>query len=124
MLPLRLDKTSATFAWDKNHRYKFTIKSKNDEGESVENSTITVHPIRKYKQLSPNWIRNIYHDPNQTYTLSWIPPSNQTELVNYTVFWCQSKTAMANDCEVSIGEIFSSPLKLLLTSVYFFLGYH
>lgn len=102
--PLDIDRSSATFTWHKHHNYTFVIKSSNAEGESPNNSTIFIPAWTKKhheRSSSPQWIRNVYHSTNRTFTLSWSPPQNQKHLVDYTVFWCQSKHATATECEVS-----------------------
>lgn len=104
MKPLYIDRTSAVFPWRRHHNYTFVIKSRNAEGESTDNSTIFVPAWSKHheRSMSPQWIRNVYHATNRTYTLSWRPPVNQKHLKSYTVFWCQSKKNIPNECAVSL----------------------
>ncbi|XP_065362963.1 cytokine receptor-like isoform X2 [Calliphora vicina] len=102
--PLHFDRTSATFPWLRHHNYTFVIKSSNAEGESPNNSTIFIPAWSKHheRNFSPKWIRNIYHATNRTSTLSWSPPHNQRHLIDYTVFWCQSKHATTTECEDTV----------------------
>lgn len=106
--PLDIDRSSAVFSWDRKHRYEFVIKSRNAMGESPDSSTITIPawPKRHERSMSPEWIRNVYHADNNTYTFSWSPPNKMEGLIDYTVFWCQSKRATPNACDVSIYKNF------------------
>ncbi|XP_013097747.2 cytokine receptor isoform X1 [Stomoxys calcitrans] len=105
MEPLHIDRISAVFRWNKTHNYEFVIVSSNAEGESPDHSTITVPRWPKHDRslYSPEWIRNVYNRENRTYTLSWNAPKKTDDLINYTVFWCQSKKATPDECEDSIN---------------------
>ncbi|KAI9588952.1 hypothetical protein GQX74_007121, partial [Glossina fuscipes] len=101
--PIHIDRSSAIFTWHKRHRYEFAIKSNNSQGESEDSSSIIVPAWGKHhERMNPQWIRNIYHAANRSYTLSWSPPTNQSNLIDYTVFWCQSKQAVPNECRDTI----------------------
>lgn len=103
MKPINIDRFSAIFPWNREHSYEFVIKSRNAIGDSPDSVNIVVPAlILPHSNYSPQWIRNIYHGSNRSYTLTWNPPQNLSSLVDYTVYWCQSKRAMHTECRVKI----------------------
>lgn len=103
MKPLSIDRFSAIFAWKNQYSYEFVIKSRNAIGDSPESVNIVIPAlILPQSNYNPQWIHNIYHAKNHSYTLTWNPPQNLTSLVDYTVYWCQSKRAMHTECRVNI----------------------
>ncbi|XP_075159104.1 cytokine receptor-like isoform X2 [Haematobia irritans] len=102
---IQINRISAVLPWNKTQRYEFVIKSSNAEGESPDNSTITIPAWSERHEgtTSPLWIRNVYDAENHIYTLSWNAPRKLEGLIDYTVFWCQSKKATPNDCEGTVN---------------------
>lgn len=109
--PLSIDRSSAIFLWNPRHSYKFSIKSRNEVGDSPDSADIVVPALtRPDSDYNPQWIRNIYHANNRSYTLTWMHPQNTLLLMDYTVYWCQSKPASQTECRVSISFLFPSLL--------------
>ncbi|XP_059223463.1 cytokine receptor [Stomoxys calcitrans] len=83
----------------------FSIKSANDYGHSPEGSVIRVYggqcQFCSQYELDENNIVKGYH--NDSYTLSWSPPNNDSELQNYTVFWCTPQIESVNQCKGPIS---------------------
>lgn len=99
------NETSTVFPWHSNHMRRYCIKSANAFGESVRCSFIDVYPLNsmlgfgKQFAIEEKSIEKVYH--NNSYTLSWQPPQNTLQLLNYTIFWCSSKVELPNQCKVS-----------------------
>ncbi|XP_005191927.1 cytokine receptor isoform X2 [Musca domestica] len=105
MEPLEMDLISAKFPWHRQHRYEFRIKSRNSEGDSPDSNIINIPVWSKHNAslTSPEWIKNVYDSTNRTYTLTWGAPKKLQGLVDYTVFWCQSKKATQDECKGTIN---------------------
>ncbi|XP_052855529.1 cytokine receptor [Drosophila gunungcola] len=90
--------------WNMNAVHHFLIRSSNSEGVSVNATSMTIGPIsnRDFRRREPKNIRSVYHPTNESYTLSWEPPEDQMELMNYTVFWCKPQPARLSECKGSI----------------------
>ncbi|XP_061395881.1 cytokine receptor-like [Musca vetustissima] len=103
--PLEIDLISAKFPWHRQHRYEFVIKSRNSEGDSPNSSIINIPVWSKHDAslTSPEWIKNVYDSVNRTYKLSWGAPKRKEGLVDYTVFWCQSRKATQDECKGTIN---------------------
>ncbi|XP_037930826.1 cytokine receptor [Teleopsis dalmanni] len=101
---IQFENNSAKFRLDKYSSYHFQIKSSNHLGESREASIISIFPqqSRISKNYKPLSIHNVYHATNRTYTLTWCSPINTEGLLGYTVYWCNSKRALQNECNESI----------------------
>uniref|UniRef100_A0A1A9WHQ8 Cytokine receptor n=1 Tax=Glossina brevipalpis TaxID=37001 RepID=A0A1A9WHQ8_9MUSC len=99
----RTNDTTIAFPYNNNHIRTFNIKSANILGESEESNSILVYPsgnsnyLERQYVLNENSIAKIYH--NKSYTLSWSPPQNIKDLLNYTVFWCLPKIELPNQCK-------------------------
>lgn len=92
--------TTLSLPWKNVSMQRFSIRSANDIGPSVEDNVINVYRSGSPQyELNENNIAKVYH--NSSYTLSWSPPANLNELVNYTVFWCLPKIELPNQCKVS-----------------------
>lgn len=85
-----------------------TIRSKNSVGESAKASTLII-PGNSRRLNGPTKINK--KSVNGKYILSWSPPEkkNEEEITSYTVFWCNSKTELINQCENSIEFVRRSP---------------
>lgn len=124
MKPLHIDRISAVFSWNKRKRYEFVVKSQNAKGESANSSTIVIPPLPSDYEgsTSPEWIKNEYDPTKHTYSLSWSPPKHQEGLIDYTVFWCQSKKATPNECEVCVAQNYTNkpchPILEYLSIIY------
>lgn len=97
--PTIISNTMAKFSKiDPESDYEFTVKSKNDDGDSDEESYIRVpaakrrlaHPLK----LKKSSLGNKYH-------LTWEPSTKILEQgrVKYTVFWCRPKNSLNNACD-------------------------
>lgn len=115
MKPLHIDRISAVFSWNRRQRYEFVVKSQNAKGESANNSIIVIPPLPSHYEgsTSPEWIKNEYDPTKHTYSLSWSPPKYQEGLIDYTVFWCQSKKATPNECEVCVAQNYTNIFVML-----------
>lgn len=81
----------------------FTIRSANVNGTSRDASYLTIPGYRR-RLPGPIKIRKILSGGN--YHLSWSPAEQTTEeITSYTVFWCVSKSELANSCEGSIDFV-------------------
>ncbi|KAI9589947.1 hypothetical protein GQX74_008115, partial [Glossina fuscipes] len=100
---IRTNDSTIAFPWKNTHARKFHIKSANILGESEASNSLLVYPngnsnyLERQYVLSENSIAKIYH--NSSYTLSWSPPQNIKDLLNYTVFWCLPKIELPNQCK-------------------------
>ncbi|XP_065363513.1 cytokine receptor-like [Calliphora vicina] len=102
MLSTKTNESSLTFAWKNESMQMFVIKSANDKGESYDESRIRVYRSGSSRyELNENSIAKVYH--NSSYTLSWSPPENVAELMNYTVFWCLPEIELPNQCKGPIS---------------------
>lgn len=102
---VKVEPNSATIVkWDQNKRHELLIRSRNEVGTSVEASRLIIPSISNEdtRLRVPKKIRSVYHSSNSSYTLSWKAPENTTNLINYTVFWCNSKPAVQSKCNGSI----------------------
>ncbi|XP_058983188.1 cytokine receptor [Musca domestica] len=94
--------TTLSLPWKNVSMQRFSIRSANDIGPSVEDNVINVYRSGSPQyELNENNIAKVYH--NSSYTLSWSPPANLNELVNYTVFWCLPKIELPNQCKGPIS---------------------
>ncbi|XP_075155385.1 cytokine receptor domeless [Haematobia irritans] len=102
--PSHMDMNLAKFPWQKTSQYEFEIASSNHMGESLESSKLIIYPFNKFntKNYTPKDINNVYHANNRTYTLTWSSPTNRIGLKSYTIFWCNPKRAMPNECKESM----------------------
>lgn len=84
----------------------FSVHSTNEKGFSVEKSNLTV-PKKNKRCSPPEKIKKILTTENtnmRKYMLSWSPPLfGSFEIINYTVFWCNTKDESPNKCDVSIA---------------------
>ncbi|XP_037805677.1 cytokine receptor-like [Lucilia sericata] len=102
MLSTKTKESSLTLAWKNESMQTFIIKSANDNGESIYHNVIRVYRSASSRyELNENNIAKVYH--NSSYTLSWRPPPNVAELLNYTVFWCLPKIELPNQCRGPIS---------------------
>ncbi|KAH8326789.1 hypothetical protein KR059_006700 [Drosophila kikkawai] len=90
--------------WNMSGVHEFLIRSKNSEGQSDNATRMSIGPIsnRDLRQRVPKNIHGVYQQTNESFTLTWEPPEDQTELTNYTVFWCKPKPGLLSECEGSI----------------------
>lgn len=79
---------------------EFSIHSQNSEGKSKLASHVRV-PKASERCKDPTHIKKIKTN-NQLYNLTWRAPTEGPEITSYTVFWCESKNELANQCEGSI----------------------
>ncbi|XP_061395883.1 cytokine receptor-like [Musca vetustissima] len=94
--------TTLSLPWKNVDIQRFSIKSANNIGPSNEGNIINVYRSGSSQyELNENNIAKVYH--NSSYTLSWTPPVNIDELVNYTVFWCLPKIELPNQCKGPIS---------------------
>ncbi|XP_073828739.1 cytokine receptor-like [Musca autumnalis] len=94
--------TTMSMPWKNMAIQRFSIKSSNDIGKSDEGNIIYVYRSGSHQyELNENNIAKVYH--NSSYTLSWSPPPNLNELINYTVFWCLQKIELQNQCKGPIS---------------------
>ncbi|GAB0097928.1 Cytokine receptor [Sergentomyia squamirostris] len=76
---------------------RFTIRSANSEGESIDGSTIVV-PSKRNRFPFPTELKK--YSTGNSYKLTWGPPdTRQHELDSYTIFWCESKTNYPSECD-------------------------
>lgn len=95
----KTNESSIAFEWKNISTQRFVIKSENEIGESIDGNIIHVYRSGSpTNELNENNIAKVYH--NSSYTLSWSPPENMKELINYTVFWCLPKIELPNQCKV------------------------
>lgn len=102
---VKVEPNSATIVkWNPNKRHELFIRSRNEVGTSVEASRLIIPSISNEdtRLRVPKKIRSVYHSSNSSYTLSWKAPENTTDLINYTVFWCNAKPAVQSKCNGSI----------------------
>ncbi|KAH8284239.1 hypothetical protein KR044_000791 [Drosophila immigrans] len=102
---IKMDMNSATIEnWNKSAKHELVIRSRNSVDTSLEASRLVIPPISSEdtSQREPKKIRSVYHSSNSSYTLSWKEPNNSSELINYTVFWCNAKPALQSKCNGSI----------------------
>ncbi|XP_034484632.1 cytokine receptor [Drosophila innubila] len=102
---IKMDMNSATIEnWNKSVKHELLIRSSNNVNTSVEASRLIIPAISSEdtRVRMPKKIRSVYHSSNSSYTLSWKAPDNSTDLINYTVFWCNSKPALQSKCNGSI----------------------
>lgn len=93
-----MDMNSATIEnWNQNAKHELLIRSSNDVNTSVEASRLIIPAISSddTRLRAPKKIRSVYHSSNSSYTLSWKAPENSTDLINYTVFWCNFEAGIA-----------------------------
>lgn len=90
--------------WNMNGVHDILIRSQNSEGLSVNATRMSIGPIsnRDITQRVPKNIRGVYLNTNSSFTLTWEPPEDVTELTNYTVFWCVPKPGLQSECEGAI----------------------
>lgn len=74
--------------------YKIDIWSQNDEGISLNKSTLLV-PARRLPE--PQRFMKIAHP--DLFELKWDPPKPATLITNYTIFWCRSEYDRPYDCD-------------------------
>lgn len=83
----------------------FSVQSKNEKGYSVEKSNLTV-PKKSKRCSPPENIKKILTTENtniRKYMLSWSPPLfGGSEIISYTVFWCNTKDESPSKCDVSV----------------------
>ncbi|KAL7743237.1 hypothetical protein ACLKA6_016181 [Drosophila palustris] len=102
---IKMDMNSATIEnWNPNAQHELLIRSRNNVNTSVAASRLIIPAITSEdtKKRVPTKIRSVYHSSNSSYTLTWLAPVNSTDLINYTVFWCNSKPALQSKCNGSI----------------------
>ncbi|XP_060662603.1 cytokine receptor [Drosophila nasuta] len=102
---IKMDMNSATIEnWNKTVKHELLIRSSNNVNTSVEASRLVIPAITSEdtRQRVPKKIRSVYHSSNASYTISWKEPNNSSELINYTVFWCNSKPALQSKCNGTI----------------------
>ncbi|KAH8415331.1 hypothetical protein KR222_004584 [Zaprionus bogoriensis] len=116
---VKVDANSATIEnWNPNARHELYIRSRNEVGLSQEASHLIIPGISNEdtRLRVPKKIRSVYHSSNSSYTLSWRAPENVTDLINYTVFWCNSKPAVQSKCSGSIHFEHVAPDQLQFTT--------
>lgn len=84
----------------------FSIHSENSEGPSKLASHLRVPALHKRCPM-PTAIKKIKMN-TQTYVFSWQAPLGRltkycTEIISYTVFWCNSKNEWPNSCDGTIS---------------------
>ncbi|EDV99723.1 GH12259 [Drosophila grimshawi] len=102
---IKLDANSATIQnWSQNAYHEIYLRSRNSVSSSLEASRIYIPPIsdEDTHQRVPKKIRSIYISSNSSYKLSWTAPENITNLVDYTVYWCNAKPALLSKCNGSL----------------------
>lgn len=99
--------TGTTMARVKNmgdQTIEFWIRSSNMEGVSQDASYVKV-PRRSERPPYPTELKKNRH--GSIYTLTWREPTHRAEeITSYTIFWCKSKSELANQCEVSHVDLF------------------
>lgn len=104
---LKMGTTSAlmNIDWRNTSSYEFELHSQNKIGLSSSASILKINPripsISHEKQIEA--ITKIYHETNQTYTVSWLKPSNFSYLSSFTIFWCEASTGSKNQCTSSLN---------------------
>ncbi|XP_030378690.1 cytokine receptor-like [Scaptodrosophila lebanonensis] len=103
--PIEVESNSVKIMnWTKDAHYDIFIKSSNIVNDSIEASHMIIPPISDldFRVHKPRNIRSVYHPSTSSFTLSWEKPEDDDGLINYTVFWCNSKPALPTECEGSI----------------------
>lgn len=94
---------------DLNTEQTFKIWSKNIMGLSERHSDLKI-PAKRKRFGEPQDIKKFV--VNLEYQITWSPPvieDDRDPLTSYTVFWCNSKSELPNDCESSIDFVHLSP---------------
>ncbi|XP_032296477.1 cytokine receptor [Drosophila virilis] len=102
---IKVDTNSATIEnYTQDAYHEIYIRSSNNVNTSVEASRLVI-PMISSEDTSlrvPMKIQRVYHSSNSSYTLGWKAPRNISQLIDYTVFWCNAKPALLSKCNGSI----------------------
>ncbi|XP_070132955.1 cytokine receptor-like [Drosophila bipectinata] len=98
--------------WDASISTTIRIRSKNSEGLSANSSEIKIPILNKVQQQHP---KNLQYN-NEKQILTWDPPSDQDNLIGYTVFWCIDSATSLHICHeqqnISTESLNSSQFQL------------
>lgn len=79
--------------------YVFAISVKNNQGSSERYNKVRI-PRLVDRMKEPTNLKKVFH--NGTYKLSWLAPQHD-QLKDFTIFWCEAKSELPNDCASSIN---------------------
>ena len=97
LLPVLLTPSFAQFpGLPANSGLNFSVSSYNEAGRSSQSSRVFVPSQKILERASPTSVTTIYSSEDQSYKVSWFPPSSP--VTSYTIFWCETHTSLPSQC--------------------------
>ena len=111
--PLLLTPSFAQFPGQPAHSgLNFSVSSYNEAGRASRSSRVFVPSLQVVERASPTNVTTIYSSEDQSYKVSWFPPS--VPVTSYTIFWCETHTSLPSQCS---GQTPTLPLVYTMSNV-------